>query len=448
MASAAAGGAVGAFVVSAAAREEAVRRGEARSALCHACRRAIDAGQEAFWCACRLRAERPPEEDGGLWIWFCRGCHCGEAQACAVCEAQDADGGGGAALEALVRRSEQLHADFVREAAAALKRAETLQRECADSLAAQRAELGAQVAAHRARVQRWDETARRLRATHLPDVVRLSVGGTVFATSTENLRRFPESYFGALFSGRWPAQQSADGTYFIDRDPACFAIIVNHLRGEDVAPTIAALPPLLRAQLARDADFYMLDGLIEKSWTSAAAAGAAAWECKAACVTLSGPGQARSALTFAPGGKWTIKVKGAGHCGNLFIGVELAAQQPQQPVYYGQGHHNNGQFAAGTVVGLNVGTKQYSACVGLASGAVALPGWMAHGGELDISFAVEGQIVVLQFLELGLKFNLGYIPAGGSAVRAVVTWDGQRQQHGAPGARAAEGPIMVELVVR
>ena len=105
MASAAAGGAVGAFVVSAAAREEAVRRGEARSALCHACRRAIDADQEAFWCACRLRAERPPEEDGGVWIWFCRGCHCGEAQACAVCEAQDADGGGGAALEALVRRS-------------------------------------------------------------------------------------------------------------------------------------------------------------------------------------------------------------------------------------------------------------------------------------------------------------------------------------------------------
>jgi hypothetical protein len=112
-------------------------------------------------------------------------------------------------------------------------------------------------------------------------------------------------------SGRWPAQQSADGTYFIDRDPACFAIVMNHLRGDNVAPTIAALPPLLRAQLARDADFYGLEGLFEKAW------GSAAW---------TGPGEARSAQAFAQGSKWTVKVKGAARCGNLVVGVQPEGQ--------------------------------------------------------------------------------------------------------------------------
>lgn len=154
---------------------------------------------------------------------------------CPICEAEGADGGGGgAALEALARKSVQLHAAFASEAAAALKRAEELQRERADALAVQCAELGAQlgaqVTAHRARVQRWDETAPPP-ATHLPHVVRLSVGGVgLFATSADNLRRFPESYFGVaevLQRGRLSARAPCERSCTTRRLPPQKADVVS-----------------------------------------------------------------------------------------------------------------------------------------------------------------------------------------------------------------------------
>ena len=96
------------------------------------------------------------------------------------------------------------------------------------------AELGAQrsaqVTARRARVQRWDETAPPP-ATHLPHVVRLSVGGVgLFATSADNLRRFPESYFGVaevLQRGRLSARAPCERSCTTRRLPPQKADVVS-----------------------------------------------------------------------------------------------------------------------------------------------------------------------------------------------------------------------------
>lgn len=65
----------------------------------------------------------------------------------------------------------------------------------------------------------FEEMRAKIASVHVPDRIKLCVGGTVFATSREHLMRDPESMLAAMFSGRgFKAEPDADGTYFIDRD--------------------------------------------------------------------------------------------------------------------------------------------------------------------------------------------------------------------------------------
>lgn len=135
------------------------------------------------------------------------------------------------------------HASLVRKA---------IKAERADMVLRQEEEVAAQKA-------EWAEKEDRLRATQLPRKVVLNVGGKTFACSLADLTRIPNTFFSAMFSGRWALQADEDGSFFINRSPRVFCYIMEYLRGEELA--FHLLTENERAALARDADFYMLPAL-------------------------------------------------------------------------------------------------------------------------------------------------------------------------------------------
>ena len=60
--------------------------------------------------------------------------------------------------------------------------------------------------------------------------VRLNVGGSLFETSLSTLCRDPTSLLASMFSGRHLLSVESDGSYFIDRDPTHFRLVLNYLR--------------------------------------------------------------------------------------------------------------------------------------------------------------------------------------------------------------------------
>lgn len=90
------------------------------------------------------------------------------------------------------------------------------------------------------------------------DTIELDVGGTRFKTSRATLVRCRGSFLESMFSGRHKIDACADGSYFIDRDPTHFRIVLNFLRtGVAITPE----DPVARAEAAAEADFYILPTL-------------------------------------------------------------------------------------------------------------------------------------------------------------------------------------------
>ncbi|KAH9257351.1 hypothetical protein BASA81_004508 [Batrachochytrium salamandrivorans] len=88
-------------------------------------------------------------------------------------------------------------------------------------------------------------------------VITLNVGGTLFTTTRYTLCRDRNSFFAALFSGRW---NDGDAVVFIDRSPLVFPIILDYLRGMELE--VEFLTKREFKYLQSDADFYGLDGLV------------------------------------------------------------------------------------------------------------------------------------------------------------------------------------------
>jgi len=152
---------------------------------------------------------------------------------------------------------------FVDEAAAVLgkasRRLKKLQSRTAAGLAAARAQHDSAVATFAAEVAAAEE-----RNGAVDALVSLNVGGQVFATSLETLRREPDSMLGAWFSGRHEIHKTPDGHAFIDRDPTQFRHILNFLRnGARGIPKSVLVDDALRDELLAEAEFYQLAGLVE-----------------------------------------------------------------------------------------------------------------------------------------------------------------------------------------
>ena len=62
------------------------------------------------------------------------------------------------------------------------------------------------------------EMSEKLKAVHFEDVVKLNVGGEIFETSLQTLRKYPDSFFSNMFSEHFQLIKGKDGAYFIDRD--------------------------------------------------------------------------------------------------------------------------------------------------------------------------------------------------------------------------------------
>ncbi|XP_062522994.1 uncharacterized protein LOC134197664 [Corticium candelabrum] len=89
----------------------------------------------------------------------------------------------------------------------------------------------------------------------------LNVGGTIFMTTLQTLRKDGDSMLASMFSGRFNMEPRKDGSFFIDRDPTHFRFILNFLRtGKIIVPrdTIA------REELLLEAEFYNIKPIIDK----------------------------------------------------------------------------------------------------------------------------------------------------------------------------------------
>ena len=60
--------------------------------------------------------------------------------------------------------------------------------------------------------------------------VALNVGGLHFTTTLGTLRKYPDSYLGAMFSGRHALKRDETGAVLLDRDPMLFGVILQFLR--------------------------------------------------------------------------------------------------------------------------------------------------------------------------------------------------------------------------
>ena len=107
----------------------------------------------------------------------------------------------------------------------------------------------------------FDSVAKKLEHVNFASTVKLNVGGQLFSTSLQTLKKDPGSMLHAMFSGRFDTKPAEDGTYFIDRDGTHFRYILNYLRtGRLLVPE----DQLVQKELLEEAEFYQIRGIIDE----------------------------------------------------------------------------------------------------------------------------------------------------------------------------------------
>eukprot|EP01083_Nonionella_stella_P079642 218614_1 len=97
---------------------------------------------------------------------------------------------------------------------------------------------------------------------HVPSpsgIITLNVGGRYFQTLAQTLKLYPRSYFGVWFSGTFRLTPEKDGTYFIDRNPEYFSMLLDYMRNNQTV--LPDSTDLLRKYLL-EAEFFRLEGLV------------------------------------------------------------------------------------------------------------------------------------------------------------------------------------------
>ena len=68
-----------------------------------------------------------------------------------------------------------------------------------------------------------EEITKTLNEVHFASTIKLNVGGKIYKTTLDTLRKDPHSMLCAMFSGRFQLKADEDdGAYFIDRDAELF----------------------------------------------------------------------------------------------------------------------------------------------------------------------------------------------------------------------------------
>ena len=100
----------------------------------------------------------------------------------------------------------------------------------------------------------------KIKNVHFSDVIKLNVGGHIFQTSLQTMRKDPESTLAGMFSENFDLVKGDDGAYFIDRDGTHFRHILNFLRSGDGPPENVLVTA--KEELIREAEFYGLGCLV------------------------------------------------------------------------------------------------------------------------------------------------------------------------------------------
>ncbi|CAF0959503.1 unnamed protein product [Adineta steineri] len=94
------------------------------------------------------------------------------------------------------------------------------------------------------------------------DMITLNVGGVRYITSIDILTRENDTFFAALFSGRWQLKQNPnDNSVFIDGNGELFKHILEYFRTNSISSDIMTNESLLR-RLIREADYFCIENLI------------------------------------------------------------------------------------------------------------------------------------------------------------------------------------------
>lgn len=92
-------------------------------------------------------------------------------------------------------------------------------------------------------------------------MIKLNVGGRVFATLKSTLTRNntgdSESYFDGLLGGKFVTTVDTDGSFFIDRNPEHFQMVLDYLR-------MGRLPEKATTAMLDEAQFYSLPDLVRQ----------------------------------------------------------------------------------------------------------------------------------------------------------------------------------------
>ena len=91
-------------------------------------------------------------------------------------------------------------------------------------------------------------------------IVRLNVGGRLFATSRETLTK-SAAYFDPFLAGRLPHATDDSGALFIDRSPELFRIILQYMRASTVPPQ--SVLRTLKHDLLAECQFFGLPNLVD-----------------------------------------------------------------------------------------------------------------------------------------------------------------------------------------
>ena len=115
-------------------------------------------------------------------------------------------------------------------------------------------------------VRRFEEEHTRMQELHQmqDSKVKVDVGGHIYSTSVQTLKRDPDSMLAAMFSGIHELKQEQDGSYFIDRDGDLFRYILNFLRDGHV--DVETLPRDRSAvkSLLREAKYFKVGKLVDQ----------------------------------------------------------------------------------------------------------------------------------------------------------------------------------------
>ena len=75
-----------------------------------------------------------------------------------------------------------------------------------------------------------EEITKTLNEVHFASTIKLNVGGKIYKTTLDTLRKDPDSMLCAMFSGRFELKADEDdGAYFIDRDAELFRYVLKSI---------------------------------------------------------------------------------------------------------------------------------------------------------------------------------------------------------------------------